>query len=131
MLQKPPSGGFCYTGFMKNVKVWGVAHHLFENPNTEVHYIQAKKGGYSSRHHHVTKHNKFFVISGRLKITIFQNSADISNETILSEGESIDIPPVLDHKFEAMEDTQAIEVYWGDQLEKEDIVRKDEGGLIE
>lgn len=109
------------------MKVWGVTYHLFENPNTEVHYIQVKKGGYSSRHHHVTKYNKFFVISGRLKITIFQGGI---SETILNEGESIDIPLSIDHKFEALENTQAIEVYWGDQIKKEDIIRKDEGGLL-
>lgn len=42
----------------------------------------------------------------------------------------MDVPPLLDHKFEALEDTRAIEVYWGDQLQKEDIVRKDEGGCF-
>lgn len=114
----------------KDNKVWGTTHCLFDGASTQVYYLEAKKGGYSSRHHHLTKYNKFFVVSGSLKIIVFREKELTPEETILVEGQSVDVPPLLDHKFEALEDTRAIEVYWGDQLQKEDIVRKDEGGCF-
>ena len=40
-----------------------------------------------------------------------------------------DVPPAVDHRFEAMEDTRALEIYWIDGLDPNDIVRRDIGGL--
>jgi hypothetical protein len=38
------------------------------------------------------------------------------------------VPPGDFHRFEALEDTQALEIYWVD-LKENDIVREDHGGL--
>jgi mannose-6-phosphate isomerase-like protein (cupin superfamily) len=110
----------------KTSKIWGVTSCIFESPYAEMHYIEANKGGYCSRHHHITKYNTFYVINGKLQITIY-NGENIET-TILNAGESMDVPAMIDHRFEALENTRAIEIYWVDKLESEDIIRKDSGG---
>ena len=40
-----------------------------------------------------------------------------------------DIPPGLEHRFEVLEDTKALEVYWVNELNTNDIVRVDSGGM--
>ena len=67
------------------------------------------------------------MLEGKLKITIYKG--DRSDETILTEGMFSDVPPEIDHRFEALEDTKALEVYWVDGLDPTDIVRKDSGGI--
>ena len=67
------------------------------------------------------------MLEGNLKVIIYKQ--DSQDETILTEGMFSDVPPGVDHRFEAMEDTKALEVYWIDGLDPSDIVRKDTGGL--
>ena len=47
----------------------------------------------------------------------------------MTDGMFSDVPPVVDHRFVALENTKALEVYWIDGLDPSDIVRKDSGGL--
>jgi mannose-6-phosphate isomerase-like protein (cupin superfamily) len=95
---------------------------FFENSTSEVHYIEAKKDGYCSRHHHKNKWNRFIVLEGSLKVIIYKQ--DSEDETVLTSGMFSDVPPGIDHRFEALEDTKALEVYWIDGLDSKDIVRK-------
>ena len=108
-------------------KFWGTSRCFFENEAAEVHYIEAKEGGFCSRHHHRNKWNRFIVLEGTLKVIIYKQ--DSEDETILTEGMFSDVPPEVDHRFEAVEDTKALEIYWTDGLDPNDIVRKDVGGL--
>ena len=118
-------------------KVWGNTSLLFVKNNVELHFIQAIKGGYCSKHCHKTKYNKFIVLSGKLKISIwkdYKNSHGHSNIlediTFISDGEECTVNPGDYHRFEAMEDTNALELYWVDLLEN-DIIRSDCGGMSE
>ena len=69
------------------------------------------------------------VLEGELKVTIYKDGGQ--DETILTDGMFSDVPPMVDHRFEAMEDTKALEVYWIDSLDPTDIVRVDTGGRNE
>ena len=108
-------------------KFWGTTRCYFENSTSEVHYIEANEGGYCSRHLHEGKWNRFIVMEGKLKITIYKDSGE--DETILTEGMFSDVPPGIEHRFEALENTKALEVYWIDGLDPADIVRRDTGGM--
>ena len=108
-------------------KFWGTTQCFFENCTSEVHYIEAVKGGFCSRHHHENKWNRFIVLEGALKVIIYKQ--DGQDETNLTDGMFSDVPPAGDHRFEAMEDTRALEIYWIDGLDPNDIVRRDIGGL--
>ena len=49
--------------------------------------------------------------------------------TILTDGMFSDVPPGVEHRFEALKNTKALEVYWTNDLDPGDIVRKDTGGM--
>jgi len=100
-------------------------------PVNELHHISAKKGGYCSKHSH-KKYNLFYVLSGQLKISIWldEEAKEPMDITILGPEEVSAIPPELPHRFEALEDTECIELYYV-LLEDPDIKRFDQGGMKE
>jgi len=108
-------------------KFWGSTRCFFENATSEVHYIEANKGGYCSRHYHKDKWNRFIVLEGELRVTIYKESNE--DVTILTNGMFSDVPPGVEHRFEAIKDTKALEVYWTNPLDPGDIVRRDTGGM--
>jgi mannose-6-phosphate isomerase-like protein (cupin superfamily) len=109
----------------KNGKIWGETSLLFARNNVEVHRIKALAGGSSSKHRHAHKHNGFFVESGRLKVDVWKGYG-IVDVTILGPGESTDIGPGEFHRFTAIEDAVAFEIYWV-QLDPCDIEREGVG----
>lgn len=111
-------------------KVWGQTQSLFYNPTCEVHLLAGKKGGYCSKHHHVNKWNRFFVISGQIKVTIYrEETSGYEDVIIVGAGQFTDVKPGLKHRFEVLEDCQCIEIYWTNDLDPVDIVREDNGGI--
>ena len=111
-------------------KVWGTTSPLFNRNNVELHYVDIKKGGFCSKHLHKYKFNQFIVFSGKLKITVWKeyNKEILQDVSIISGGQHCIVSPNEFHKFEALEDTSALEVYWV-ELNVNDIVRLDHGGL--
>lgn len=115
---------------MNNIqgKVWGETECIFLKNNVEFHRIEAKKDGFCSKHLHEHKFNAFFVESGKLKITIWKNDYDLVDETIITSKQMSVVKPGEYHKFEALEDTVAYEIYWV-ELSTSDIVRENHGGV--
>lgn len=107
-------------------KFWGKTSCYYVSDTSEVHYIEANKDGYCSRHHHEKKWNRFVVLQGKLKVILYKDGGQ--DETVLTDGLFSDVPPMVDHRFVALEDTKALEVYWTDCLDPTDIVRIDTGG---
>lgn len=118
---KPPIGP-------QQGKCWGSTMLAFAWNDTEAHLIRGEKGFRCSRHYHHYKWNRFLVVTGRLKITVYQQDGT-ADETILGPNQITDVPPRVEHCFEVLEDTHAIEFYWVG-LEADDIVRIDEGGPV-
>lgn len=112
-------------------KVWGETRTLFANSNAEVHMIDITKGGYCSTHYHKTKYNKFIVLSGKLMVTIWKDygSETLQDITVLEPGMECTVEPGDKHKFDALDDTRALEIYYVD-LSANDIVRSDHGGIF-
>jgi len=108
-------------------KVWGDTRCVFAAHDVEVHRIAVRKGGYCSRHLHHSKHNMFYVDVGELIISLWQPSGQL-DLTHLKAGESCDVPPGVLHKFAAIKETIAWEIYFV-ELDQEDIHREDEGGV--
>ena len=117
---------------MNNIqgKVWGETQPLFCKNNVEIHRIEVNKGGFCSKHKHQYKYNAFFVDSGCLKITAWKNDYDLIDETLVKTGQITTCPPNEYHKFEALEDTVAYEIYWV-ELNEKDIIRENCGGTDE
>ncbi|KKL08766.1 hypothetical protein LCGC14_2572590 [marine sediment metagenome] len=96
---------------MKKGKVWGETTCIHIGTMSETHYIEFKKGGFSSEHLHERKTNSFYVISGKLQISVWPEGDDLEDKTILEAGQETTIPVGVKHKFEGLTDGSAIEVY--------------------
>lgn len=107
-------------------KRWGTTQCIFSFNEVEVNRLLPISRGYCSEHIHQCKFSRFFVLRGKLKVTIF--NGDALDETILTDGMCTDIPPGVWHKFEALEDTDTIEIYWV-VLDDNDIERRTTGGI--
>jgi len=112
---------------LKQGKIWGETTEFFRNALVSAHHLNIKNGGYCSKHSHAHKYNLFYVISGRLKISIWHDE-EKEDVTIIGAGQSTAVSPGFFHKFEALEDTVCIEVYQV-FLEDPDIERKTVGGM--
>ena len=112
---------------MINGKVWGVTELIYRNDSCEVHRIQIKKNCYCSKHQHKYKHNIFYIYDGKLKITVWKKDYDLIDETILGRGDMTDVSPNEYHMFEALEDTEALEIYYPEPISA-DIIRESCGG---
>lgn len=113
-------------------KVWGYTTPLFNKNNVELHIAEVKKGGYCSKHMHKYKFNRFIVLKGKLQITIWKdygNGTTSEDISILGISQECTVAPNEYHKFEALEDTTVLEVYWV-ELNDNDIVRVDHGGML-
>lgn len=110
-------------------KVWGTTSTVFKKNNVEAHYIKINKGGFCSRHLHRFKNNRFVVLSGLLSVSVWKDygSAELVDETILGSNHELTVRPGEYHKFEALEDTIALEFYYV-ELDSDDIERAEQGG---
>lgn len=111
-------------------KTWGTTQCIFKTDTVEIWHINIKKGGYCSEHFHDYKWNRFFILHGNIKVKIFRDESEdeLIDETILGPGQATDVHPKLWHVFEALEDTEALEVYWV-SLDPGDIQRRTHGGV--
>lgn len=112
---------------MRAGKVWGQTEKIKANGVLELHRIEATAGSRCSMHKHEHKWNGFYVEAGLLKIITRKNDYDLVDETILGPGDYTEVPPGEFHRFEALEDTVAFELYWAAELKHNDIEREDVG----
>ncbi len=78
-------------------------------------------GGACSRHLHRHKWNGFYVERGELLVKVWQLSGTL-DETRLGPGDTLEVPPGVEHQFVGLTDCLAFEAYWAAPL-AEDIVR--------
>ena len=110
----------------KQGKIWGSTQPLFNKNNVEIHRIETKKGGYCSKHKHTYKYNCFYMESGEIKITAW-NDYDLVDVTLLKAGEATTVPPGEYHMFECVKAAVCYEIYWV-EISSTDIVRENHGG---
>jgi mannose-6-phosphate isomerase-like protein (cupin superfamily) len=111
---------------MKAGKIWGQTELIHANGVLEFHKIDYKAGGVCSKHKHQFKWNGFYVVSGRMKIRVWQRDYDLVDETILGPGDFTRVKPGLMHSFEGIEDGVAFELYWA-EFNHDDIQRESVG----
>ena len=95
---------------MRQGKVWGYTSEIFRNAIVSAHHLEIKQGGFCSEHRHKHKFNLFYVVSGRLEITIWRDK-ELKDLTVLSNGQSSAIPPGFYHKFKGLTEVDCIEFY--------------------
>lgn len=109
-------------------KIWGITQNLFCQNNVQIDRIEAKSGGYSSKHKHLYKYNMFFLESGEIDVYVWKNDYDLLDITTLMPNQATVVKPNEYHRFLAKKDSVIYEVYWT-QLNTEDISRIDVGGI--
>lgn len=112
----------------KEGKVWGENILIFKNDSVQVNQIYIKRGGRCSKHMHNHKNNIFFIQSGRLLVEKWCEN-NIVDQTILESRDMLNIPSQTYHRFTAIEDTQALEIYYLN-IDIEDINREDQGCIV-
>lgn len=105
---------------MATIKDWGLTDPIFSNSNTEIHKLSINQYGYSSRHYHAHKYNMFYVDEGSIEITIWCD--EMEQKHILNDRDSITIKPNTWHKFKALKNTKATEIYYT-LIDSDDIIR--------
>jgi mannose-6-phosphate isomerase-like protein (cupin superfamily) len=104
-------------------KSWGDAERLVSTPACEIWWIRVKSGYSCSLHYHSRKTNKFLWLSGLMRIY-----RDPPQSTIIlaGAGDEAVILPGERHAFTAIEDSEALEIYYPyreERLDPDDIVR--------
>jgi quercetin dioxygenase-like cupin family protein len=107
-------------------KIWGQTELIHANGVLEFHKIDFKAGGVCSKHKHQFKWNGFYVVSGKMKIRVWQKDYDLVDETVLGPGDFTRVKPGLMHSFEGLEDGVAFELYWA-EFNHDDIQRESVG----
>jgi quercetin dioxygenase-like cupin family protein len=108
-------------------KVWGQTELIHANGVLEFHRIDFRAGGVCSKHKHNFKWNGFYVMSGRMKVSVWQKEQqDLIDETILGPGDFTRVKPGYMHQFEGIEDGVAFELYWA-EFNHDDIQRETVG----
>jgi mannose-6-phosphate isomerase-like protein (cupin superfamily) len=107
-------------------KIWGQTELIHANGVLEFHKIDYKAGGVCSKHKHQFKWNGFYVVSGKMKIRVWQKDYDLVDETVLGPGDFTRVKPGLMHSFEGIEDGVAFELYWA-EFNHDDIQRESVG----
>lgn len=89
-------------------KGWGREIHIHNDENYCGKLLELKRGGKCSLHYHIEKLETFYILKGKVEITLFY---DLERQrTILTQGESIDIPRFLAHSFRGIEDSTILEL---------------------
>ena len=108
-------------------KVWGQTELIHANGVLEFHRIDFRSGGVCSKHKHQFKWNGFYVMTGRMKVRVWQkDQQDLVDETILGPGDFTRVKPGYMHQFEGIEDGVAFELYWA-EFNHDDIQRETVG----
>lgn len=102
-------------------KIWGSTSEIFNINNVSINRLTISKNSQCSRHYHQYKYNMFFVESGSVMIHIWENDERIS--TTLTPGETLTIPPNIEHQFESISESIIYEIYYT-ILNSNDIIRK-------
>lgn len=110
-------------------KPWGKTRRIYLDHGVEIWHASIDKGGFSSRHHHRSKVNDFYVVSGELAVLTYEGDmARVKACHTLKAGDKLSLGPGEWHRFQALTDVELIEIYWLLDIDAEDIVRSDTGG---
>jgi mannose-6-phosphate isomerase-like protein (cupin superfamily) len=89
-------------------KGWGKEVHIHNDENYCGKLLELNKGCKCSLHYHINKIETFYILKGKVEITLFY---DLDTRVlVLKEGESIDIPRFLAHSFRGLENSTILEI---------------------
>lgn len=107
-------------------KPWGRAACLYQDGLREYWLAHVLAGGYSSRHFHRTKLNRFACLTATVLVT--QYTGDDVQRIVLRPGMHLDVPAGIVHEFCTLVSGSMLEAYAGSPCDPADIVRLSANG---
>ena len=76
-------------------------------------YFSLRKGEglFRGGHYHLKKQEHFYVVSGKIRVQLFDLETRECSETTVKEGQRVTLFPNCAHRFQAEQDAQVIEYY--------------------
>jgi dTDP-4-dehydrorhamnose reductase len=74
----------------------------------EINYIESIKGSIRGNHYHKETREGFFLIDGKIRVTIFDMSKNSKRTFVAKKGDAMVINPSITHTFEMLEDSKWI-----------------------
>lgn len=107
-------------------KIWGERRRIHLDDKNEIDLLYLKKDTFCSTHNHTNKINKFYVVSGCVRIETEFGSC------VLTANQSWVARPPLKHRFCAEADSVMIEMAFvkDGKIDPTDILRISQGGKI-
>jgi mannose-6-phosphate isomerase-like protein (cupin superfamily) len=114
-------------------KVWGSVRHCFSSEAASGSVLWTVAGAFCSRHSHEDRVNRFVVVSGEIRVEIFDDRGrELLRAIPLRQGRMIDVPAGVVHRFVVVEPGVVVEFYFpareGAVVRGDDIKRLDYGG---
>lgn len=97
-------------------KILGITQDIWQ----EINFIQSKKGAVRGNHYHKKTHEGFYVISGKIKITVTNINSKKNLDFEAKSGDIFVIEPYELHTFLALEDSSWINMLSKSMKENED-----------
>lgn len=76
----------------------------------QVNVIFSRKGSIRGRHYHKQNDEVFYIISGKCRVTLEDESGEIESY-IFTDGDIFKIMPFISHQFEYLNDTVLVSMY--------------------
>ncbi len=95
---------YCYHGDARGM-IYGITHGLHWE---EVNYIESVEGCIRGNHYHQSTVEAFYIITGRIKVTLKNISDGCEKNFIAIKGDIINVPINTVHTFSMIEDSQWI-----------------------
>ncbi len=109
---------------------WGGFVKFIENKPCTVKILQIKKGEILSLQFHKLREEFWYLISGKIKVTIGKNLKSLKKKT-LKENQYIFIPKKELHRIKGIIDSKILEISTG-KFKENDVIRlKDKYGRVE
>lgn len=106
---------------------WGGFVKFIDNKPCTVKILFMEKGGKLSLQFHRLREEFWYVISGKIKVTIGKNLKSLRNRS-LKEGENIKIPKKSLHRMEGIQKSKVLEISTGKFIENDEIRIEDKYG---
>lgn len=73
--------------------------------------LRRGEGLFRGGHYHLRKEEHFYVVSGKIRLQLFDLETRVRSEATVAEGQRVTLFPNCAHRFQAKEDAQVIEYY--------------------
>ena len=114
-------------------KVWGRTKLIDSRAKgLAVFELELKKDTYCSFHYHRSRKNRFLVFKGSVRV-VWCIGTQLRYKDLSSDNFSLDIPSMVAHQFQVLEDGMMREFYFSDDeksVDLDDIVRLSEGNKL-